>query len=119
MFWYVLSIDLSSTNKESNQSKHLARLRSEGNLGNGLVKGLALDRGDLELQGRRLARAVAAGKRACSPRAASVDLGEVGELGKGTRVSERCNEIARSETDSEPRRRWFETNPRGTKLIPW
>lgn len=49
----------------------------------GLVEGLSLDLGDLELLGGGLAGAVAAGEGAGAPGAASVDLGEVGQLAEG------------------------------------
>lgn len=58
-------------------------------LGNGLVKSLALDGSNLELESTGLAGAVTTGKGAGAPGTATVDLGQAGQLGKGLGVAER------------------------------
>lgn len=57
-------------------------------LGDRLVKGLALDLGDLELLGRGLAAAVAGREAARAPGRATVDLGEVGQLAESGGVAQ-------------------------------
>lgn len=55
----------------------------------GIVEGLALDGGNLELLGRGLARAIRGSKRAGAPGRAAVDLAQVRQLSKGLGVSQR------------------------------
>lgn len=55
----------------------------------GVVKGLTLDGGNLELLGRGLAGAVGGRKGAGTPGRATVDLAQVGQLGEGLGVAER------------------------------
>ena len=62
--------------------------RLELDLVDGLVEGLALDRGDLELECGRLARAIGGGEGTSSPRRSTVRLGEVGDLAEGLCVAE-------------------------------
>lgn len=57
-------------------------------LGNRLVKVLALNLGNLELERRGLARAVSTGKSASAPGGAAVDLAQVGELAKALCVAQ-------------------------------
>ena len=71
------------------QSEGVQANRSlELDLVDGLVEGLALDRGDLELECGRLARAIGGGEGTSSPRRSTVRLGEVGDLAEGLCVAE-------------------------------
>lgn len=63
-------------------------MQSSGVLADGLVKSLALDLGNLELLGRGLTAAVGGGKGTGTPGGATVDLGQVGQLGKGVGVAQ-------------------------------
>lgn len=63
-------------------------MQSTQTLGHGLVKGLALDLGNLELLGRGLTAAIASCEGTGAPGGASVDLGQVGQLGKGLGVAQ-------------------------------
>lgn len=65
----------------------ITTMQSAGSPGNGLVEVLALDGGDLELEGGGLPGAVAGGIGASTPGAAAVDLGEVAQLGEGLCVA--------------------------------
>lgn len=64
-------------------------MQSLAALGDGLVEALALDLGDLELEGGRLARAIGTGEGTSTPGATTVNLVEVGEEGEGILVTQR------------------------------
>lgn len=64
-----------------------SRVHLEGDLLDGVVEELAVKSGNLELQSGSRPRAVCAGKGTSTPWRATVDLGQVRELGKGGGVT--------------------------------
>ena len=64
-------------------------MQSLAALRDGFVEGFALNLGDLDLEGGRLARAIGTGKGTSTPGATTVNLVEVGKEGEGGLVAQR------------------------------